>query len=93
MEKMIGTTQIHIIPFDLGYVFYDVLSINNATNLKFAKEFVSELSKYFSAHEYIKVEDNLSVQFSKNKVIKVYKKCTIIIIINKCIINAGGKIK
>ncbi len=71
MEKMIGTTQIHIIPFDLGYVFYDVLSINNATNLKFAKEFVSELSKYFSAHEYIKVEDNLSVQFSKNKVIKV----------------------
>ena len=35
----------------------------------------------------------VDIKKSKNKVIKVYKKCTIIIIINKCIINAGGKIK
>lgn len=71
MKERFGMTQIHIIPFDLGYVFYDVLSINNATNLKFAKEFVDELSEYFVNHEYIDIEDNLSVQFSKNKVVKV----------------------
>lgn len=41
----IGIPQIHIIPFDLGVVFYDVLSIDNSRNLLFAEDFCQQLKK------------------------------------------------
>lgn len=37
-------SQIHIIPFDLGCVFFDCLSIDNSKNLCFAEYFVDKLS-------------------------------------------------
>lgn len=37
-------SQIHIIPFDLGCVFFDFLSIDNSKNLCFAEYFVDKLS-------------------------------------------------
>ena len=41
----IGVPQIHIIPFDLGIVFYDVLSIDNSKNFLFAEKFCRNLAK------------------------------------------------
>lgn len=43
--KQIGVSQIHLIPFDLGIVFYDVLSIDNTRNLEYANTFCEELSQ------------------------------------------------
>lgn len=43
--KQIGVPQIHLIPFDLGIVFYDVLLIDNTRNLEYAISFCDELSK------------------------------------------------
>ncbi len=37
--------QIHIIPFDLGCVFFDCLSLDNSKNLCFAEEFLQKLEK------------------------------------------------
>lgn len=39
----IGVPQIHIIPFDLGVVFFDVLAIDNSKNLLFAEGFCDEM--------------------------------------------------
>jgi len=44
-RKEIDIAQIHIIPFDIGCVFFDCLSINNSKNLEFAKIFNDNLSK------------------------------------------------
>lgn len=44
MQK-IGIPQIHIIPFDLGAVFYDVLTIDNTKNLEFTISFCDDLQK------------------------------------------------
>lgn len=41
--KQIGIPQIHIIPFDLGVVFLDVLNIDNSTNILFAESFFQRL--------------------------------------------------
>lgn len=41
--QQIGVPQIHIMPFDLGVVFYDVLSIDNSKNLLFAETFCNIL--------------------------------------------------
>ena len=49
--------QIHIIPFDLGCVFFDSLSIDNSKNLCFADFFVDKLSMECA---------NLEVSIEKN---------------------------
>lgn len=49
-QKHIGVPQIHIIPFDLGIVFYDVLSIDNSKNFLFAEKFCHRLTS--TAIEY-----------------------------------------
>lgn len=41
--KQIGIPQIHIIPFDLGVAFFDVLNIDNSKNLLFAEDFCNRL--------------------------------------------------
>ena len=41
--KQIGVPQIHLIPFDLGVVFCDVLSIDNTKNILFAEWFLQQL--------------------------------------------------
>lgn len=56
-----GIEQIHIIPFDLGCVFYDCLSINNSKNLEFAEAFNKELAKECKKHK-IDIEDNIELK-------------------------------
>lgn len=39
----IGIPQIHIVPFDLGVIFFDVLAIDNSKNLLFADYFCEKM--------------------------------------------------
>lgn len=55
--KQNAVGQIHIIPFDLGCVFFDCLSIDNSKNLCFADYFVDKLSMECA---------NLEVSIEKN---------------------------
>lgn len=57
-----GIKQIHIIPFDLGCIFYDCLSINNSKNLAFAKAFNEKLTEECKKHE-ITIEDNIELKY------------------------------
>ena len=52
----VGIEQIHIIPFDLGCVFYDSLSINNSKNLAFAKAFNKQLMEECKKHDNIELK-------------------------------------
>ncbi len=65
-----GITQIHIVPFDLGYIFYDILSISNEKNIKFATRFVTELQDAYKDSD-IKVYNNLKPHFTNNKLVSV----------------------
>lgn len=56
-----GIKQIHIIPFDLGCVFFDCLSINNSKNLAFAKVFNEKLAVECKKYE-ITIEDNIELK-------------------------------
>lgn len=66
-----GISQIHIIPFDLGYLFYDILSVDNLKNLQFAQAFVDTLTDECKKDTGILVRSNISVQYSMKKVTKV----------------------
>lgn len=67
-------TQIHIIPFDLGCVFIDVLSVDNSKNLLFAKKFIKELADSYKEEgsNLIEVVDNLKLIYT-GKTITQYK--------------------
>ena len=43
--KQIGVPQIHMIPFDLGVIFLDVLSIDNSKNILFAESFCQQIEE------------------------------------------------
>ena len=58
----IGIEQLHIIPFDLGCVFYDSLSINNSKNLSFAKVFIEKLTTECKKRE-ITIENNIELKY------------------------------
>lgn len=54
--------QVHIIPFDLGCIFNDCLSVNNSKNSVFAKSFNQKLINL--AKEYgIEVKDNITLKY------------------------------
>ena len=57
-----GIGQLHIIPFDLGCIFYDCLSISNSKNLSFAKVFIEKLTVECKKHEFT-VEDNIELKY------------------------------
>lgn len=64
-------TQIHIVPFDIGLAFIDVLAVDNTRNLMLAQKFIQVLSARVSAIDpEIQVCDNLKVSFSDNKAVK-----------------------
>ncbi len=67
-------TQIHIIPFDLGCVFIDMLSVDNSNNLLYAKKFISELADSYKEenNNQIEVIDNLKLIYT-GKTITQYK--------------------
>lgn len=67
-------TQIHIIPFDLGCVFIDMLSVDNSNNLLYAKKFISELADSYKEenNNQIEVIDNLKLIYT-GKMITQYK--------------------
>lgn len=73
MEENINT-QIHIIPFDLGCVFIDVLSVDNSKNLLYAKKFIKELADSYKEenNNHIEVIDNLKLIYT-GKTITQYK--------------------
>ena len=56
-------SQIHIIPFDVGYVFFDVLNTDNSKNLKMAESFISELSGFYNDSP-ICISNNIKLTFS-----------------------------
>lgn len=57
-------TQIHIIPFDIGYVFVDVLAVDNTSNLIFAENFIKALScESCSINPNVKVYENLKLSY------------------------------
>lgn len=60
--KNAGIEQVHIIPFDLGCVFYDCLSLNNSKNLAFAKLFNNKLVEICKAQGII-IEDNIELKY------------------------------
>lgn len=58
--KSFGTSQVHLIPFDLGFVFYDVLNIDNSKNLIFGNEFVEELIEtYKNKNPEVSIKNNI----------------------------------
>ena len=71
VQNKIGISQIHIIPFDLGYVFYDVLSIDNTKNILFAQDFVAALAKQYNTDYKTVIYNNIDAQFSAKKLTKV----------------------
>lgn len=56
-----GIEQIHIIPFDLGCVFFDCLSINNSKNLAFAKIFNKKIMEECKKQDIV-IEDNIELK-------------------------------
>ncbi len=95
----LGVQQLHIIPFDLGCVFYDCLSINNSKNLDFAKHFIDKLTNDSKAYNFT-IENNIVLKYTGKEITDIeYKKCklaeTAICIANlmpnlKCYILANG---
>lgn len=67
----VGISQIHIIPFDLGYVFFDVLSIDNTQNILFAQEFIQSLVERYNNDGQTIVYNNINIQLSGKKITKV----------------------
>ena len=61
---MIG--QIHIIPFDLGMVFYDEVSLDNTKNIELAEKFTEKMNEYCSQYNY-KLQKNFGVENIGNK--------------------------
>lgn len=51
--------QIHMIPFDTGTAFVDVLSFDNGKNRRFAVKFVDALKIYYRDFSGVEVIDNL----------------------------------
>lgn len=69
MEKKFS--QIHIIPFDIGLAFVDVLAVDNTKNLLFAQKFIQTLSERVNAPGTgIEVYDNLEITYSDKTIIK-----------------------
>lgn len=63
--------QLHIIPFDLGYVFVDVLAVDNTKNLIFAEKFVEKLILNASKIDSnFKVYNNLHLSYIGKKITK-----------------------
>lgn len=63
--------QLHIIPFDLGYVFVDVLAVENTKNLIFAEKFVEQLTlEIDKINTNFKVYNNLHLSYTGNKINK-----------------------
>ncbi|MCX4292057.1 MAG: hypothetical protein OSJ36_09750 [Odoribacter sp.] len=61
--KNYGIRQIHIIPFDIGCMFFDCLSLNNSKNLHFAKKFIEKLTIECAAHN-ITVSNNIELTYA-----------------------------
>ena len=68
MSSRVGVSEIHLIPFDLGYIFYDILSMDNTKNIKFTKAFISALKNTYKDNTDIEIVDNLSVELSNKKI-------------------------
>lgn len=65
--------QVHLIPFDIGYAFYDPLLIDNKNNLENASKFIDRLQRYYSK-KGIEVIPNYELQIQNDKVTKFYCK-------------------
>ena len=52
---------VHMIPFDLGCMFIDELSIDNSNNLLFADKFISCLEKLYENSDQVKVNRSLTI--------------------------------
>ena len=63
--------QVHIIPFDIGTVFYDEVSLDNTKNIKLAELFTEEMSKFCKEREYAFTKNFESVIIGRRK--KDYK--------------------
>lgn len=68
-----GIRQIHIIPFDIGCMFFDCLSLNNSKNLQFAKKFVERLTVECAAHNIL-VNGNMDLTYDGKNITGVYFK-------------------
>lgn len=71
--KQKSFAQIHIIPFDIGYAFYDPLLMDNKKNLENAKEFMDKLKNYY-ANTSIQVINNYEIQMQNNIIKKFFCK-------------------
>lgn len=78
--------QVHIIPFDIGYSFYDELLIDNYHNLKNMENFFDKIEKYYINANY-EIIRNYELQVQNNKVTKFYCKK------NKASVHTVGIIK
>ena len=50
LEKEVG--YLHIIPFDLGYAFFDILSVDNCKNLQMTNDFLDSLTGYCAEKKF-----------------------------------------
>lgn len=71
--KQKSFAQIHIIPFDIGYAFYDPLLMDNKKNLENAKEFMDKLKNYY-ANTSTQVINNYEIQMQNNIIKKFFCK-------------------
>lgn len=65
--------QVHLIPFDIGYAFYDPLLIDNKENLENVPKFFQKLQKYYEK-KGIEIIINYELQIQNEKVTKFYCK-------------------
>ena len=86
IEEQRKFAQIHIIPFDIGYAFYDPLLIDNTDNLENAQKFMNRLKKHY-VNTTVDIIPNYELQIQNHIVTKFYCKK------NKGADNALGIVK
>ena len=45
-------SYLHIVPFDLGYAFWDILNLDNSKNLRMTEEFLDKISLFCEQNNY-----------------------------------------
>ena len=63
------TGYLHVIPFDLGYAFDDVLNVDNYQNLLLADEFISLLEHHYSYHPEVMIKRTFHIEKLKNRIV------------------------
>ncbi len=65
--KKTNIRYLHIIPFDLGYIFYDLLSVENDKNLQMTEDFLNKLSSHYRRNSDVEVKNTFETKNHEQK--------------------------